>query len=216
MVEGINLEMLGVPRRDAAAVEGLALISAMLPVAPIPEIVGCKAGQDGCAAQRPTAGLAALIDTLREEWRRRQSWHRAEMSLTLQAKAACRRLIPSGSLTEAETLYRATQGVGNHPRAGHTLIDVLPLVEARKVVEAHRKESERTLLALARQLPVAPFVEATRGAGLLSLAGIVGEAGDLASYGPRRGSGSGWGPPSSEVRGSGARVVSMLGRTVTA
>ena len=156
--------------------------------APIPEIVDREVGVGEIGhtsrdTQTSRVDLAALIDTLREEWRRRQSWARAEKSLLLQAKAACRRLIPSGSLVEADALYRATQGVGDHPRAGHALVDVFPLVEARKVVESHRKRSERTLLALARQLPVAPFVEATRGVGLLSLAGIVGEAGDLSNYG---------------------------------
>lgn len=41
---------------------------------------------------------------------------------------------------------------------------------------------ERRLLALAARLPAAAWVEATRGAGMRSLAAIVGEAGDLSGY----------------------------------
>jgi hypothetical protein len=155
--------------------------------APIPEIVGLRAGEgeDGqrsSVTQGPHAGLAATVDTIREEWRQRQAWMRAETGLTLQAKALCRRLADGGDKAEAERIFKAALGTGEHPHAAVARVSILPLVEARKAIEAHRKVSERTLVALARQLPVAPFVEATRGVGLLSLAAIVGEAGDLGAY----------------------------------
>src|SRR5438128_3824242 len=43
------------------------------------------------APHNPSVDLAANIYEIREQWRRRQNWHRAEKSLTLQARALCRR-----------------------------------------------------------------------------------------------------------------------------
>ncbi len=62
------------------------------------------------------------------------------------------------------------------------LAAIFPLTEARDGIERHRRAVERRLEKLAGTLPVAPFVKATRGVGLLSLAAIVGEAGDLGAY----------------------------------
>lgn len=134
-------------------------------------------------AQIRSADLANLIAELREQWRRRQAWHRAEKALTLQAKALCRRLAEGGDKKEADTIYRAALGKGSHPMEDIALAAMMPLTEARDGIERHRKTVEKRLVVLAKGLPVAPWVEATRGVGLLSLAAIVGEAGDLASYG---------------------------------
>lgn len=121
------------------------------------------------------------IAELREQWRRRQSWHRAEKSLTLQAKALCRRLV-EGDKKLAEVLFNAAMGKGEHELATVALGAILPLTEARAGIEKHRKLVEKRLVQLAISLPVAPWVEGVRGVGMLSLAGIVGEAGDLADY----------------------------------
>lgn len=125
--------------------------------------------------------LGATIDEIREQWRRRQAWHRAEKSLTLQAKALCRRLI-GGDIKEAGRLYDAALGKGEHPLADIALAAIFPLTEARDGVERHRKLVEKRLAKLAKSLPVAPWVEGVRGVGLASLAAIVGEAGDLSNY----------------------------------
>lgn len=156
-------------------------------VAPLPEIVGPRAdegeaGHSMDAHQRCFAGLAATIATIREHWRRRQAWHRAEKSLTLQSKALCRRLAVDGDKGEAERIYRAALGKGEHPLSDVALAAMLPLDEARRGIERHRKAVEKRLEKLAGALPVAPWVKDTRGVGLLSLAGIVGEAGDLGNY----------------------------------
>lgn len=141
-----------------------------------------EVGHCACATQTTGADLADQIAELREQWRRRQAWHRAEKSLTLQAKALCRRLAEGGDKKEAETIYKAALGKGSHPMAEVALAAIFPLDEARKAIETHRKAVEKRLTKLAKELPVAPWVEGTRGVGLLSLAAIVGEAGDLSGY----------------------------------
>lgn len=125
--------------------------------------------------------LSSAIDTIREQWRRRQMWHRAEKSLTLQAKAMCRRLL-AGDKKEAEVLYKSALNGQDHSLAPVALLAMQPLLEARDGIESSRLQVEKRLLILAKGLPVAPWIEGVRGVGLLSLAGIVGEAGDLSSY----------------------------------
>lgn len=124
---------------------------------------------------------AATIDEIREQWRRRQSWHRAEKSLTLQAKALCRRLA-GGEIKDADRLYNAALGKGSDPMAEIAYAAIFPLVEARDSVAKHRAAVEKRLAKLAKTLPVAPYVESVRGVGIASLAAIVGEAGDLSNY----------------------------------
>jgi hypothetical protein len=156
------------------------------PAAPYSKILGNQegeGGQWGDDLQRVRAALANTIAEIREQWRRRQSWHRAEKSLTLQAKALCRRLAEGGDKKEADVIYSAALGKGQHPMAEIALAAMLPLVEARDGIERHRKAVEKRLTKLAKELPVATWVESVRGVGLLSLAAIVGEAGDLGGYG---------------------------------
>ena len=151
------------------------------------EIVGTttdegEVGQKPNATHHGLADLANIIAEIREQWRRRQAWHRAEKSLTLQAKALCRRLAEGGDKGEADRIYRAALGKGSHPMGEVALLAMLPLDDARRGIERHRKAVEKRLSKLAEALPVAPWVKGTRGVGLASLAAIVGEAGDLSNY----------------------------------
>lgn len=162
--------------------------------------------QRGHSSSDTRLPFSALIDEAREQWKRRQMWHRAEKSLTLQAKAFCRRLafvhlrqtqaafaqLPELKqralvVKESETVYGSANGDGKHPCAPDAFMAMTPLLGARNVIETSRKQVEkrgRTLMeSLLDFLPnVRKFVEETRGFGLLSLFGIVGEAGDLANY----------------------------------
>jgi hypothetical protein len=126
--------------------------------------------------------LAPIVAEIREQWRRRQAWHRAEKSLTLQAKALCRRLAHEGDKVEADKIYKAALGKGEHPSAHIALAAIFPLTEARDSVEKHRKIVEKRLVLLAKQIPASEWTEGIRGVGLRSLASIVGEAGDLSHY----------------------------------
>lgn len=122
-----------------------------------------------------------ICDRLIELHRQRQDLHRAEKSLTLQIKAKCRRLC-GGDKTDAERLYKAMAGKGEHDYAVMALAVSQPFIEARSLIEAQRKQTEKAMEADAKRLPVAWFVEATRGFGYGSLAAIVGESGNLSNY----------------------------------
>lgn len=181
-----NSKLPGKSRRGAATIRTAKPVSPLSPAATTSEIVGREAGEGGAGHTRPVTQASgadpATIDTIREYWRRRQAWHRAEKALTLQAKALCRRLAEGGDKKEADRIFSAALGKGLHPLADVALAAILPLVEAKKGIEAHRKLVEKRLSALAKTLPVAPWVESVRGVGILSLAAIVGEAGDLGAY----------------------------------
>lgn len=132
-----------------------------------------------------------IIDEIQEQWRQRQIWHRAEKSLTLQARALCRRfafvlLGSSASLKavkdEAAKIYESALGDRSHAFADNALAAMLPLCAARDGLATERKRVEKRLKLLAGQLPAARFVEETKGIALNSLAAIVGEAGDLSRY----------------------------------
>lgn len=61
-------------------------------------------------------------------------------------------------------------------------IHTAPMLEARKLLEAHRRPLEKRMALLAKELPVWPWAQGVRGFGALGLAQIVGECGDLANY----------------------------------
>lgn len=165
--------------------------------------------------------MQELIDKLRECLRRRQAWHRAEKSLTLQAKAYCRRLCSQDrSLSlpevraEADTLFKsvsilvdtmstvdqqdppskAVSLIGKPKRSKKAIADsesphfldallvLTPLLTARTTLEHQRAAVEKQMVAHAKKLPIAGWISATRGFGMLNLAILVGEAGDLSNY----------------------------------
>lgn len=144
-------------------------------------VVGGEASHSTSDTHNARAGLSSIIEEIREQWRRRQVWHRAEKSLTLQAKACCRRLV-EGDKIKAAALFKSAYGKCDNELAEVAFAATFPLVEAGKSVETHRKAVEKRLLKLAAQLPIADFILSLRGVGLLSLAGIIGEAGDLSVY----------------------------------
>ena len=154
------------------------------PAANLPVASGDGGGVGQCGRvqqDQSTPVDPAVIAEIREQWRRRQAWHRAEKSLTLQAKALCRRLA-GGEIKDADRLYNAALGKGEHVMAEVAFAAIFPLVEARDSVAKHRAAVEKRLSKLANSLPVADWVKGVRGVGLGSLAAIIGEAGDLSAY----------------------------------
>lgn len=141
-----------------------------------------EVGHKVTVTQLSSADLAPIIAEIREQWRRRQAWHRAEKSLTLQAKALCRRLAEDGDKGEAERIYKAALGKGEHEMAETAFAAIFPLVEGRRAVEVARKQVEKRLAVLAADLPAAEWVGQTRGFGIASLAAVIGETGDLSDY----------------------------------
>ena len=121
------------------------------------------------------------IQEIKELHRKRVDFHRTEKATTLRIKAICRRLC-DGDKQEAERLYKAIW-TGEHPLAPYAIEYTAPMIQARDVLEAERKRTEKQVEKLAKQLPVwDAFVKDVRGVAPLSLGQIVGEAGDLGNY----------------------------------
>lgn len=141
--------------------------------------------------------LDNLCNALKWEYRTRTDLHRAEKRLTLQVRALTRRAAHrsdcegcgfapcSKHMKEATALYKALESgeaAEQHPLYGPTMLAAFPLLEARKTIRQHRKQSEKALEKLAKQLPVFTWVEQVRGVSALSLAAIVGACGSLSNY----------------------------------
>jgi hypothetical protein len=63
---------------------------------------------------------------------------------------------------------------------------ILTFAQARETIDEKRAEVEARMVALAKTLPVYPWVESVKGVTAKGLAIVVGEAGDLADY-PKKG-----------------------------
>lgn len=132
-----------------------------------------------------------VIAVIKEHHRWRICFHKAEKSLINQCKAQCRRIVSCHSVDskdlaavkkEADILYRAIEGKGEHPLADMMRSFMAPLLEARDVNRKARLYHERAMEKLAHQLDVFAWVEKVRGFGPLGLAQIIGECGDLGHY----------------------------------
>lgn len=136
------------------------------------------------------AGSAPVVDPLIEsivgDWRRRQAWHKAEKSLTLQCLALCRGLT-DGDKDAANKLFKEVEAFvdDGKPMSGNATLAfylVEPLIRARTTVCTFRTGVEKELAKSAKGLAVASWVKSVKGFGIGSLAAIVGEAGDLSKY----------------------------------
>lgn len=132
-------------------------------------------------AQPVSADASGPVAVLRQLWRRRQRWHQAEKSLTLQCSAICR-AAADGSKTEAGKMLKRIEDGSADPADLEAMIATAPLLAARGVIRTERLATEKVLAKLARSLPVYPWAKAVYGFGDLGLAAIVGEAGDVGPY----------------------------------
>jgi hypothetical protein len=125
--------------------------------------------------------IPALIDGIREQWRNRQGWVNAQVRLTLQCDALCRRLV-GGDKEEAKKLREAVEKGKPHELSNTALMAIAPILRARDDLLAEQKRLDRGIAKLAKKLPGYDYVKQTLGAGDLYFVGIVGEAGDIGSY----------------------------------
>ena len=111
-------------------------------------------------------------------WRRRQIWHRAEKSLTLQMKGQCRGFVggdKKDNKVRGSALFDRIVAGDTAPEEHSCLPAVLPLLCARNELEPKRLLVEKHIERLAKSLPVWPWVKGVYGVGALTLAGLVGE-----------------------------------------
>jgi hypothetical protein len=93
--------------------------------------------------------------------------------------AATRRMVETGG-QDPGTI--AEKGPGGDVLSASSRRIIVHTAESRAVWDGLRAEAEKAMEATAKQLPCEPFRASVRGLGLLGVAIIVGEAGDLASY----------------------------------
>ncbi|MGH0031723.1 MAG: hypothetical protein ACQGVC_18190 [Myxococcota bacterium] len=141
-------------------------------------------GDEGQVAD-VTHAEASLVSEIREQYKLRVDFHRAEKRLTLQIKAICRRLVagdPKTNKARAQELYKRIKSQAIDPETVAFTTYWSDLWTCREVLKKQRLSHERELEKLAKQLPVWTWVESMRGFGPLGLGLIVGECGDLAMY----------------------------------
>jgi hypothetical protein len=98
-------------------------------------------------------------------------------------KKKCGHVLCKADKKEADLLYKTImkKGGGQHPRQDH-MMNVDSLLSLLKPVALERKGLENTMTKAAEELPVAKWAEGVRGFGVLSLARIIAETGDLSNY----------------------------------
>ena len=143
--------------------------------------VNLSADQCAHSADDTQLSNSPLIGNLTEMHRQRVDLHRAEKSLTLQIKAKCRRLC-GGDKTEADKVYRSMMNGMGHELAPSAAAVSAPFIQARSLIAEQRSDCEKQMKKMAKELPVWAWVKDIRGFGELSLAGIIGETGDLNNY----------------------------------
>lgn len=132
--------------------------------------------------------LSLVVGPLIEHHRRRVDFHRAEKRLTLQIKGICRRLLMGTGMDRAKAtkesaaLYKAATGKADHPLAMVCQLHTAPLFAARAPLEQGRKDTEKAMEKMVKQLPIWEYWDGIKGVSALSLAALIGEAGDLSKY----------------------------------
>ncbi len=127
------------------------------------------------------SNLGLILAELSEVCRRRNDLLRAEIRLTLQIKAICRRL-SDGSLPDGQKLYKAIMKGDAHDRADIAASACLPLMVCRASLHREVLPVERRLKELVQKLPVFDWWDSIYGLGALGLAVIIAETGDLSNY----------------------------------
>ena len=124
-----------------------------------------------------TPEVRCTTDQLIEIWRLRQDMVSAQTKLTLQALALLRRAV-GGDKKEAAAIFAAVKKGEPHRLAAH----VLPHFAALEPLEKQRAAYEKSLVKLVRTLPIHAWAKSVKGLGDMSLAGIVGECGDVGTF----------------------------------
>lgn len=130
-----------------------------------------------------------LIIQIREAWRFRVGMIKANTALVVRAKAMLRRLYhdddPNKSKKAADEMWRrltTKREQKPNPHVDEARLLCLPLLQAREPILEAKRDVERTLEKLVTDVPIYEKCQGIAGLGKLSLAGIVGECGDLSVY----------------------------------
>ncbi len=122
-----------------------------------------------------------LVNQIVQSHRMRRRWMKARNALILQGKAFCRSWAAGDKDAGTALFEKAEKGILGDEDAP-LMVGLLPFLDAIARFDRELTAIEKDMAKMAKRLPVAPWVESVRGFGLLSLASIVGEAGDIGSY----------------------------------
>lgn len=136
-----------------------------------------------------------VLSLIQELYRRRVSWHKAEKGLILQTKAICRRIC-GGDKDEGNALYARLSRLHDADVAEILMgaptdhdqeiivgvAEIHPLLTARAVIDRERSLVEVEMEKIVRRLPITGWIETIDGVSYLSLAAVIGSAGDLHRY----------------------------------
>ncbi len=111
------------------------------------------------------------IPAIVELWKRRQNWHRAEKSLTLQMQAACRRL-SGGDKEKGQALFKTVE---KGTCTTDAVFACMPLMKARNSIEPERRAVEKHGQTLVVDLPGYAYCMNTPGLSAFTLFALIGE-----------------------------------------
>ena len=151
----------------------------------------------GQMSNAPSGSLSAHVDAIVDQYRERCELVRARTALVNRIKALCRRAVRGSKcggkkctglelcgrdMREADALYDALGGDGDHPLKSAVQLVGGTLFAMMRQSEDPIDKIERGLTARAAKLPVAEWIGGVSGVGMISLAKIIGEAGDLSRF----------------------------------
>lgn len=152
----------------------------------------CRDAQCCCAVDGDDVGLniadaqegdANVVPGIIELYRRRKTLVRARTSLTLQISAQDRTLAVARHHRDGIELPKGGKFPKPNLEDQATTAEMYPqLFQCRDILDEAIKDIEKRLKKMARTLPVWPWAADVRGLAEISLASIIGEAGDLSQY----------------------------------
>lgn len=119
-----------------------------------------------------------VIQELVQLHRMRRRWTKARNALLRQAKALCRSFLGGDKVAATKAFDSIVAGSGDAILG----MAVAPFVHAMQRFDSEIEQIERHLVKLAKQLPIASWVDSVSGLGHSSISHIIGEAGDLSKY----------------------------------
>lgn len=121
---------------------------------------------------------APAIVEIQQAYRQRVRWLKARNALILQAKAYCRAICMSDKEAGTQLFDEVKAGRGEM----RDTIALGPFIRSIATFDADLAEVDKLLAKKAKALPVHAWTKSVKGFGDLSLAQLVGEAGDIGSY----------------------------------
>jgi hypothetical protein len=138
----------------------------------------------------PGSPITTIVEAIKARHRERRHWMGVQQVLDRKLESYIRINETDWHPTDDEAVRKkANEEVAAKIKAARNgecdpwLIEIVETNDkARAPADAKRARMEKDMEELARQLPVASWVESIRGFGLLGLATIIAETGDLSNY----------------------------------